>query len=781
MKYFSADLFQNLIGFFETLKSSISLEYLLYIFVGLEILTILIFIVIIHNVYEIKLVRAVDRINMYLYDNKTINENNLIEFNNIMKRVPKTLRYHWQQYMLNRDKDPSYYMSIENCIDRPLKSSNFKTNIKIIKALGFIYAGLAFLFACGWASSLAGIGADFYITVFAIPIIVLLLNFLFIISLNIRMSTNSNELYQTFHIFNRFIDRAVTTMPEFVDFEVLFTEKEIKRGIPVLNEYIEKRQRLEEEELKKARENAIQHETYNFVGVENKGELILERAMKEAETFVGMRNRVNSEIEAIEKEIENLKRNFESITKDYQKKLQASKENSERLREQQESTTNRIESNYIKKQQSDEFKKQQQIEKDYEVAQFKFNQEINNLSLLIENKKIEIQEGKAYLEKAMLAEYNTFASKVYKELKIQVDNKIKKEKDDLIASKNQAINDLEQVVSKLDLLEKQNKILVNKAEEKEAYIKAEIGKEKIELEKQLKIKDNIINEKDKKIKLLTENYQLNKAGKKTKNFDTDKYDEYGGYYDEEGNYRYKNGTYYDTKGNFHDEVGNVYDREGNLIYDNKEVIENANKDESLFRTNNQDYEQSISFGEKFDDTNALDINVEEPERETDNNDLKTDENFDSMNELSLNYISETENEPAIVNEMNMINVEPRKKRGRPRKEKVEEENKVPKKRGRPRKEKVEEENKTPKKRGRPRKEKIEEENKVPKKRGRPRKEKTEEDNHVPKKRGRPRKVNIDENLKLIEERLKEQNELLKQQQKALEVTVKNATNPTDKN
>lgn len=68
---------------------------------------------------------------------------------------------------------------------------------------------------------------------------VLLLNYIFVIALDIRKAGNTSELYQTFHIFNRFIDKAVSTMPSYVDFEVLFTAKEIKRGIPVLNEYIE--------------------------------------------------------------------------------------------------------------------------------------------------------------------------------------------------------------------------------------------------------------------------------------------------------------------------------------------------------------------------------------------------------------------------------------------------------------------------------------------------------------------------------------------------------------
>ena len=76
MKYLGADLFQNIVVFFQSARESISLEYLLYIFIAVEVLTILVFSFIVHNVYELKLVRAVDKINAYLYEVKYINENN---------------------------------------------------------------------------------------------------------------------------------------------------------------------------------------------------------------------------------------------------------------------------------------------------------------------------------------------------------------------------------------------------------------------------------------------------------------------------------------------------------------------------------------------------------------------------------------------------------------------------------------------------------------------------------------------------------------------------------
>ena len=779
MNFLGADVFQSIVTFFEGVRDSLSLEYLLYIFIGLELLAIIVFVVATHYIYELRLVRAIDRLNVFLYDVQYINENNLIELNNLMKSVPRTLRYHWQEYMLNRDKSPSYYMSVENCIDRPLKTSAFQAIIKIVKSLGFVFAGLAFLFTCGYAAGVGDFGADFFITVFTIPVFIFIINYLFVIGLNIRMAANTTELYQTFHIFNRFIDKAVSTMPEYVDFEVLFTEKEIRRGIPVLNEYIEKRQIQEQEELKRARENAIQHEQYNFEQAGEKGELVLERAMKETEIFVGIRTRLNTEIQHFESEIESLKRNFENTTKDYQKKLQASKENSQRLREQQEATTNRLENNYIRKQQSDEIKKQEQIEKDQEDAQLRFNQEINNLSDQIAQRKQEIAEAKVNLEKAMLAEYETFANKIFKEVKEDVNKKVRDERDGLIKSREEVERELEEAVNRIDLLEKQNKILVNKTDQREAYIKAEIGKEKQELEKQLKEKEAIISERDKQIRLLTEDYSFDENKKLEPLSQTKTEDEFGGYYDDLGNYRNKDGTYYDKEGNFHDENGNVFDKEGNLIFaaqtkEEPKQEEKPKEDFSMFDTPSEEEEIKEPEGERGSTASEAEVKEEAKQPKKRPGRPKKVVTEPEVKEPKKRGRPRKETTQATPN------TEP-KKRGRPKKEVIEPVVTEPKKRGRPRKETAEPAPAAePKKRGRPRKETVEPAPAAePKKRGRPRKEVSEPVATEPKKRGRPRKVDIDENLKQIEARLKEQNELLKQQQKALEATVKNATKPAE--
>lgn len=549
---FVLGVFDTVVNFFQNIGNFLSLEYMLYTFVGIELFMVLIFAILASRVYEIRLLRAVDKINAYLYHNPYIEETNLIEFNNKMKKVPKVLRYHWQQFMLYREKSPSYYMSIENCIDIPIKSSFFESIIRIVKSLGFIIAAVALVLSCGTLASMGVDGSGFYVSAFAIPAIVLLINGVFTMALQIKKSSNLSDLYQTFHIFNRFIDKAVTTLPEYVDYEVLFTRAEIKKGIPVLNEYIEKRQIQEQEEMKKARLNAVDHEQYNFDSVGDKGNLVLERAMKETETFINMRFRLNAEIEQLENEMDGVKRSYDNKTKEYQRNLQTVKENIERLKEEIESSTNRVATNYIRKQQTDEIKKKDKLENDQQDATMRFNQEINSLNEEIDKRKQELEEGRKYVETAMLSEYKTFASKIFKEIREDVNKINKNEKEELISSKEMITAELEAALSDVERLEQENKEL-----------KLQLG---------LDVSEETSEEKQKKNEE-RENKATELLNKKNKG-DEPEYDEYGGYYDEEGYYRYANGTYYDPEGNFHDEFGGIVDVNGNYIKpETQEIIE----------------------------------------------------------------------------------------------------------------------------------------------------------------------------------------------------------------
>ena len=61
------------------------------------------------------------KLNKYFAKNPYVNDENIVELNTRMKNVPKTLRYCWQEYMLNRDKVPSEYMNPTVCMTNLVK------------------------------------------------------------------------------------------------------------------------------------------------------------------------------------------------------------------------------------------------------------------------------------------------------------------------------------------------------------------------------------------------------------------------------------------------------------------------------------------------------------------------------------------------------------------------------------------------------------------------------------------------------------------------------------
>ncbi|MFA6860062.1 MAG: hypothetical protein WCR30_01580 [Clostridia bacterium] len=541
--------------FFVTAGKLFTIEWILWGAVIIEVVFILFFLIKSFFAYELRLFRKVDKLNLWLLTAGQIKEENLIEFNNKMKKVPKILRYQWQQYMLYRDKAPSNYMSVHNCVENPIKSSKLTTNIKTITSLSFVLCVFSFLFSCGALEG--GQTSDFFVLLFKatiIPIIVLSLNTFYTSLLKIRQSNIQVDLFETFHIFERLIDRASTTIPQYVDFEVLFTRTEIKRGIPVLNEYLEKRAREEELELEKARINSVEHINYDFEAVGMDGALLLERAMKECEIYTNLRARLMLEIGQIESEIESYKKAYDNTQKDYQKKLQANKENIERLRTQQETTTNRIESNYIRKQQSDEIKKQQQVEKDFDDATIRYKQEIATISTEVDKRKQELDEKKKYIENVMLLEFKTYSDKVYKKLASQAEEKNKS-----------IVEELDNINKRItDELEEANDNLIKKSSE------CEIARgEAIRFSESLVQANEKISELLQKKNKGTEKFVATVNPSTNENVDAPKEasseNNQDGYYDEKGYYIYPNGTYYDDKGNFFDGTGGYFDPQGNYF------------------------------------------------------------------------------------------------------------------------------------------------------------------------------------------------------------------------
>ncbi len=394
--------------------TQLGLQYIALIALGIIILAIIVIIQSIRSSYETKILKSVDKFNKYFSKQPFINDENLVEFNARMKKVPRILRNRWQMYMLNREDAPTKYINLDTCVEKPLRTSLIERNMSNFTMFTGLICFVSLLFGlCAVQDPSMTIS---WFKALLVPAVVFLFSSVFILIVRSWKNAIHADLYENFHIFEQNLTRSVTTLPAYVDYEILFTKKEIRDGIPVLQQYLEKRAFLEQQELERARENAVETESYDFEELGINGSLVLERAMKECETYIGNRRRLLGECGQIESEKENFAKNYDATEKDYQRKLQASRENLESLKAQQEASTNRIESNYIRKQLQDEIKKQQQLEKDSDEAAEKFKQEQASLDAEVVKRKEEIEEKRKAVESSMLLEFKNYANVMYKKL-----------------------------------------------------------------------------------------------------------------------------------------------------------------------------------------------------------------------------------------------------------------------------------------------------------------------------------------------------------------------------
>ena len=109
--------------FFNQLTETLGFVGFLGILLGVELLFIIIFGIRAALSYEARLKRSLDKTNQWLFKTKVITEKNIKAFNESIKRGPKRLAYYWQQYILYREGAPSTYMTIENVVEKPIKTS----------------------------------------------------------------------------------------------------------------------------------------------------------------------------------------------------------------------------------------------------------------------------------------------------------------------------------------------------------------------------------------------------------------------------------------------------------------------------------------------------------------------------------------------------------------------------------------------------------------------------------------------------------------------------------
>lgn len=731
--------------FISQLTDTIGFAGYLGIFLAVELLFIVIFAIRASLSYEARLKRNLDKANEWLFKNKVIDTKNIKAFNEVIKRGPKRLKYFWQQYILYREDAPSTYMNIDNIIEKPLKSSSWKSSVRNLGIVTAIWSVLALIF--GLASQNTNPLSFLYIAVSLIlPCAVLLIGAIAIIIIKSVRVVNLDDLYHLYHLFARFVDNACAELPPYIDFDLLFTAKEIEHGNPQLREYYEARARKAKEEFENAKKNDVKFVEYNFKNVGVDGALLLDRAMKESEAYINKKTATLSQIAQAESQKEALRRNYENVQMDLQRKIQASKENIRKLIEQQAATTSRIEVGLLRQQQEKESKKQESLQKDYDTEETRYKASKSDLDKEIERLSKILVESLDEAERGMSSEYQTFYEKVMKSAYAVAEKKADEEKKEL---KKQS--------------DKHEKELIN-------------------VQTQIK-------------RLMDENLTLReKLEKLNPEYKQEAEEAPEGHYDEEGNFIYADGSYHSPDGLFHDVDGRIYDMNGVEV--THEVADEGATEESLINAQINQFGSFVPTEEgEIKEEPAEDLKEEVPAEEPKEEPIEEakEEPAEIAQEAPVQVeevpaeeekleepapvedskpeeIQEEEKpaeeevkaeEPAeipaeTVEEKPAENKEPAKKRGRPRKVATEEPKveEVKKSRGRPRKTTapVEEkkENAQPAKRGRPRKTTgtttpAKTASSTAGKRGRPKGsvKKTEPvKEEEPKKRGRPRKSPI---------------------------------------
>ena len=450
-------------SFFASLAASLSFDLLFIIGLGIQLVLIIFFAIKTYFAYELRMTRALDKLNKWLFVNKKLDENNIKQFTSMVKRGPKRLSYYWQQYILYREKAPSEYLTADSLIEKPLRASSLKSNVRNLSIISGVLSLIVFIM--GIAHNNVGdtvLNGSMIIVALITPLLMLFMLLFAVIIMNARKNSNLDELYQNHHLFQRFLDNACVELPAFIDFTLLFTVEEIEKGIPALREFLESRARKEKEEFDRARSEMVVYEKYDFEKAGVDGSNILERAMNESEAYLSNKSKTLAKISQFEASLESLKKNFDNIQKDFQKKMQVSKENIDRLRQQQEETTSRIESNFLRKQQATEIAKQEREEADFEQQKRRYLVEKNDYEEEIKRLNAELDSGREDVERAMLSEYQTFYKRVCQSALENVNKDIRDELATLKQERELSEDELAQTQTVVKRLQDENAILRKK-------------------------------------------------------------------------------------------------------------------------------------------------------------------------------------------------------------------------------------------------------------------------------------------------------------------------------
>ena len=443
-------VFEDIVNFISNTAKVVGFNWIAIIAFSLLLLTIVISFVCTMFSIDSKTSKAVQKINLYLENNPYVNEDNLVEFNKLMKSIPAPMRAQWQQYMIGRNKKPSEYFTDENCIDKPFKASSYASHVMAVKVLVVCISVFAFIFCAGALGDLRL--AQVLLQASLISAMIATLGALYILFLKSRRNSMLYSLYYNFTNLKNYLDRAVTTLPDYVDYEILFTKKEIAGGIPVLQEYLRQRAEYEQQQIEHAKASQVDHEQYDFSQLGVDASIIMEKAMRECEYMIGNKKRILSEIMELQSNLESYERTYDEKFKGTQRKLRDIQESLDRLKEKLQTTTNMIVGNDLRKQRENEIEKQRQIEKESAEDTRKFEASKKEIMEQIAGKRAEIEEFRKNAEAVLTDEFKAYSTKIYEKLKQIADEQVKDELD----------NAHQNIQSLQEELENKEKVLVEK-------------------------------------------------------------------------------------------------------------------------------------------------------------------------------------------------------------------------------------------------------------------------------------------------------------------------------
>ena len=611
-------VFDSIENFLATISDALEFDILMWIFLGLFVFLVILSLIRLRFTYEVRAIKSFKKINKYFLRKPYINDSNLVEFNRLMKKIPYQLRDRWQYFMLNRKGLPSEEMTLYHCVEQPIKTSNYRSTIVMLKHITNICCVLCVVL------SFFALGSNNVMTPIAlvrgliIPALFFILCQLYIYFLNAKFNANSVDLYEYYLSFIRNLDKASASIPDYVDYELLFTDKEIRDGIPVLREYLEKRALLDKIAREKAKQAENEREEFDFRSLGIDGALLVERAMSTSQDYINNRNKLKDEITKLEAQKDKYDDQFITVEKDNQKKLQAVKENLARLQGQLESSSNRIEANYIKKQQDQEKAKQAEIEKNIEDLNVKYAQQVKFLEEEIAKRQEEIEGDKKLVSEQMDAEFDTYNEKVYTILRNKIDqddaDTLKVTRAELDATRDKlesATQEKENLVLTLDVRQQEIDTLNSSIEALNEKIAKITSKDRRNI---AKMYDENIQLK-KKVEELEA--QLIVAEDETTSDEIVYYDANGNvvdfaeYYDEEGKFK-EFPKVYDADGNYYD-FAEYYDEYGNPL----DADESGDDEDGEGLAIPQEVVEETNDGVILDDESQEEIvneveNIEEP-------------------------------------------------------------------------------------------------------------------------------------------------------------------------